>query len=152
MLTLRLTALLSGWFVHTQQQQARTPSSTPISVMKATIDNKLVGFGVWHLPVHQPQPPSSDSKPLSRASDTDLDLEISNAIDHGFLQRWKAAAAEKRSETFKGEKHLYLELLAVHPDYHGLGIGKALVQWGNDKADQTGVPSYLEASRKVRFP
>lgn len=46
----------------------------------------------------------------------------------------------------------YLELLAVHPDFHGKGIGKVLVQWGLDQAEKEGIcASLISATGKDPF-
>lgn len=39
-----------------------------------------------------------------------------------------------------------LEILAVDPDYHRRGVGKALVQWGVDKAISEGLECHLDAT------
>lgn len=45
-----------------------------------------------------------------------------------------------RGETWTDDvDFLVLELLAVHPDYQGLGAGSGLVRWGTDKADEQGI-------------
>ena len=36
------------------------------------------------------------------------------------------------------DKHIYLSLLNTHPDYQGQGAGKALCQWGLEKANKEG--------------
>ncbi|KAI9701717.1 MAG: hypothetical protein M1820_006345 [Bogoriella megaspora] len=40
------------------------------------------------------------------------------------------------SSTFGVDKHLYLMILAVHPDYQRLGIATTLCRWGIDRAAQ----------------
>ena len=35
---------------------------------------------------------------------------------------------------YGADSHIYLGLLATHPSYQGRGAGRALVQWGLDKA------------------
>jgi GNAT superfamily N-acetyltransferase len=36
--------------------------------------------------------------------------------------------------------------MATHPDYRRKGIGRLLVQWGIDVAEQLGLPIYLEST------
>jgi predicted N-acetyltransferase YhbS len=36
--------------------------------------------------------------------------------------------------------------LAVDPGFKGKGIASSLVQWGIDKAEEVGLPAYLESS------
>ncbi|KAF9885571.1 hypothetical protein FE257_012777 [Aspergillus nanangensis] len=60
----------------------------------------------------------------------------------GFLgQLW-----EKREKWIGEKKHIYCHTVAVHPEYQGRGVGKHLVQWGLDTAEQLQVPIYLEST------
>ena len=38
-----------------------------------------------------------------------------------------------------------LDMLVTHPEYRGRGAASMLVQWGCDRADEKGVPVYLDA-------
>jgi predicted N-acetyltransferase YhbS len=40
--------------------------------------------------------------------------------------------------------------MATDPEYQGKGLGKALVQWGCEQADEEGVPAYTEATAAGR--
>ncbi len=44
------------------------------------------------------------------------------------------------------EEHWYLTHLGVHPDRQGSGVGSRLLQAGLDRADEDGLPAYLECS------
>ncbi len=47
---------------------------------------------------------------------------------------------------------LYLEMLAVDPNYQGKGLGRALVKWGLDQAEREGVcASVISAEGKENF-
>ena len=37
-------------------------------------------------------------------------------------------------DKYGADNHIYLSLLNTHPDYQGQGAGKALCQWGLEKA------------------
>ena len=41
-------------------------------------------------------------------------------------------------DKYGANKHIYLGLLATHPNYQGQGTGKALCQWGLEKAKREG--------------
>ena len=49
--------------------------------------------------------------------------------------------------------HLRLEFFGVLPERQGTGLGTALIEHGHRKADQLGLPCYLETftERNVRF-
>jgi len=49
-------------------------------------------------------------------------------------------------EIMQGKKHVYLSILAIHPDHQRKGAGIAGLQWGTDKADELDLPAYLESS------
>jgi ribosomal protein S18 acetylase RimI-like enzyme len=44
------------------------------------------------------------------------------------------------------EPHWYLTHLAVRPGDQGRGLGRALLQWGVERADEEGVGTYLETA------
>jgi GNAT superfamily N-acetyltransferase len=41
-----------------------------------------------------------------------------------------------------------LHMLHTDPEYQGQGAGGALMEWGKQKADELGLPTYLESSAK----
>lgn len=47
------------------------------------------------------------------------------------------------------EAHYYLNLLAVHPELQGKGLGSALMQPILDICDQEGIPAYLETGTET---
>lgn len=53
---------------------------------------------------------------------------------------------DSRREFMGGQPHVILDTLICHPDHHRRGAGRMLMQWGLDKADELGLPAYLEAS------
>lgn len=61
-------------------------------------------------------------------------------------------AMEKIHKRRMAEPHWYLAALGVDPELQGQGRGSALVQEGADRADQEGVPCYLETSRERNLP
>ncbi|KAL4891457.1 acyl-CoA N-acyltransferase [Aspergillus ambiguus] len=57
---------------------------------------------------------------------------------------------EKREKYIGEKKHVYCHTVAVHPEYQGRGVGKKLMQWGLDVAEQLKVPIYLESTHEGR--
>ena len=49
-------------------------------------------------------------------------------------------------DKYGADKHMYLSLLNTHPTYQGHGAGKALCQWGLEKAKREGWRVTLFAS------
>lgn len=50
------------------------------------------------------------------------------------------------------EPHWYLEFLAADAHLRGRGIGSALIRPGLDRADEDGLPAYLESSKPENVP
>lgn len=57
---------------------------------------------------------------------------------------------DSRWELMGTKPHVILESLVTHPDHHRRGAGGMLVKWGNQRADELGLVSYLEGSRDGR--
>ncbi|KAI9375185.1 acyl-CoA N-acyltransferase [Aspergillus egyptiacus] len=53
---------------------------------------------------------------------------------------------EERGREFLREDDIVLEFLATHPDAQRKGVGKALLTWGMERADQLQRRIYLEAT------
>jgi len=45
----------------------------------------------------------------------------------------------------EGQTPWYLHVVAVHPKYQGTGAGRALLEWGRERAEADNVPMYLES-------
>jgi len=123
-------------------------------VLTIDAEEKCVGVAVWHRPVRQSF--------LSRVADWcvnagfDVWSTISKMIygDGGFNHK-KAAACDKimkqARQEILGEGNekdtWYLAMLAVLPEYHGKGVGKALVKYVTDISDRDGMRCYVPTSR-----
>ncbi|KAF9871432.1 GNAT family [Colletotrichum karsti] len=53
---------------------------------------------------------------------------------------------DMRVKLFGKRRYIYLSTIAVDPDHQRKGIGRKLMQWGADVADQLELPIYTEAS------
>ncbi|KAI0100860.1 acyl-CoA N-acyltransferase [Nemania sp. FL0031] len=46
--------------------------------------------------------------------------------------------------------HIYLFIIFTHPDYRRQGVGKQVMDWGNNKADELGLELFLDATAMGR--
>ncbi|KAK6358636.1 hypothetical protein TWF730_007959 [Orbilia blumenaviensis] len=61
---------------------------------------------------------------------------------------WKESQAKMQSTVWTNpEGYWFCNILAIHPDCQGKGIGKALMNEVFDIADSEGIPCYLESSK-----
>lgn len=63
---------------------------------------------------------------------------------------WKERQHEAQSQIWDDPRGYYFcNIVAVHPECQGLGVGRKLFEAVTDRADQEGVKCYLESSRNV---
>ncbi|KAI4723092.1 hypothetical protein E4T48_00778 [Aureobasidium sp. EXF-10727] len=67
-------------------------------------------------------------------------------INFGAIADFREAQAESKREILAGRKHALLKVLATLPAAQRKGAGAAGLIWGLQKADELGLPAYLEAS------
>ena len=76
------------------------------------------------------------------------------AADRASLDEGAGGLGANADDAFPAERDVwYLEVVGVHPDEQGAGIGSRLVGTGLERADATGAASYLEtpSAANVRF-
>ncbi len=91
---------------------------------------------------------------------TSMYLKVPGFLHQMILIGWKnlsrITACEEYASKVHGEimpgPHWYLWGLAVDPDYQGQGIGTRLMEPGLAKADQQGLPTYLETHDDKNIP
>lgn len=68
----------------------------------------------------------------------------------GAREKFMVNIFKSRWEVMGTRPHVILGTLTTHPDHHRRGAGGMLVRWGNERADELGLESYLEGSRDGR--
>lgn len=66
--------------------------------------------------------------------------------NEALLEEFDNNLAKYKREILNGKPYVYLKILAVLPQYHRRGVGSMHLRSGIEKADELGLPSYLEAS------
>ncbi|KAL4804434.1 acyl-CoA N-acyltransferase [Aspergillus unguis] len=121
---------------------------------KPDIDNdRIVGICWWHPPVRKSGP-----TPLAiRTQDALLSVRqlIANIryLGRGGLhldryRRWKELQRKTHSRIWTDERGYYFcNVIAVRSEMRGHGLGRRLVEAVTEKADDEGMPCYLESSK-----
>ncbi|KAI0017135.1 acyl-CoA N-acyltransferase [Xylariomycetidae sp. FL0641] len=94
----------------------------------------IVGWAKWV----QPLTPTSPARPSQLPWPEDADLAFADEF-FGCLER-------KHSEHMQDRPHWYLELLGVRKSHQRKGLGKRLLRWGLQRADEDQVEAFLSAS------
>jgi len=105
------------------------------------VDQERAGAALW-------APPDT-----WRAKPKDLAREMPNAIR--LFGRNLPRALRMLSSIEKAHPkgpHNYLAVLGTDPDHQGKGTGSALVAHVTDRADEEGMPCYLESSKESNLP
>ncbi|KAN0086653.1 Acyl-CoA N-acyltransferase [Elaphomyces granulatus] len=123
------------------------PPSAPIS--------RIIGVSCWLVP----HPPSVPESWYTRYQNWLLSLrQLLNNIrflGHGGLNTrrywiWKARQSEAQQEVWTDPQGYYFcNIIAVRPDAQGKGVGRKLFEVVTQRADEEGVPCYLESSKWV---
>lgn len=94
---------------------------------------EIVGFAKWVRPgAPIEMPPPADAFPQD--GNPTLAVEFFGAL----------TAAHKR--IMEEKPHWYLELIAVRKEWMGQGAASAMMKWGIERADEDGLPCFLEAT------
>ncbi|RDW81248.1 uncharacterized protein DSM5745_04805 [Aspergillus mulundensis] len=143
----RNAASLSAHFRHGLAIRA------PIYIAKDTASNRVVGICWWH-----PPEPTSSSPPFThQAQDALLSIRqfLFNIRYRGRgglrlnrYRQWKALQAKKHDRIWTDERGYYFcNVIAVRAEMRGLGLGRRLVEVVTERADEEGMPCYLESSK-----
>ncbi|KAL2207825.1 acyl-CoA N-acyltransferase [Sarocladium strictum] len=97
--------------------------------------DKIIAYGKWKPPgVPIEDPPSAEHWPQDGNSE----------LGPRFFGRFAAL----HREIMQGREHWYLELVVTHKAAGGRGAARKLMEWGLERADRDGLPTFLEATRE----
>ncbi|GFN18955.1 hypothetical protein AtubIFM54640_008337 [Aspergillus tubingensis] len=145
-------AVRCRWGINNAIFQVATDTDTSKS---SPGEKKIVGVSCW-LP---PTPPDTPETWYSWTQNWLLSFrQTLNNVWHfgrGGLRTnrywiWKERQHEAQGQIWDDPKGYYFcNIVAVHPECQGLGVGRKLFEAVTDRADQEGVKCYLESSRNV---
>ncbi|XRM36518.1 hypothetical protein ABZX51_000017 [Aspergillus tubingensis] len=69
-------------------------------------------------------------------------------FDQVFCDTFFGGLDQARRTIMGSRPHYYLDALITHPDYRRQGAASMLIQWGCDRADQDGIPIWVDSSQE----
>lgn len=123
-----------------------------------TQTGECMGMACWTVPgatVHNPFIKSAIKAYAWDAKMGWTPAEIEDMFAHVSEVEWDAAIVRndvRRAEYFKGEGHWFLAPVCTWPKWQGKGVGRKLLAWGIEQADETvpATPVYLESAPTAR--
>ncbi|KAL4817431.1 acyl-CoA N-acyltransferase [Aspergillus spinulosporus] len=140
---------LHGLAIHAPIYVAKAPASDRAS----DASDRIVGVCWWHPPT-----PAAARAPLAHRTQ-DLLLSVRQLLfniryrGRGGLRldryrQWKALQAQKHRRIWTDPRGYYFcNVIAVRAEMRGLGLGRRLVEVVTERADEEGMPCYLESSK-----
>lgn len=133
------TRLVSDWWSAVHTCAVTDPS---IVLLKAFLKSPetgaeiIIGLARYRLPQLQALPRAGlwDSMPLTEDHDQEL--------CHAFI----SLLGDCRDRVMNGRPHYFIELLGTVHEEKGKGVGRALLQWGCDRADEESVEVFVETN------
>ncbi|KAK5112018.1 hypothetical protein LTR62_004552 [Meristemomyces frigidus] len=154
------------WRIAKQKKHITDPESVGFKVHPVGQPEVLVGYARWFKPgatarkkaadaaarqtcetngeVHAAAAPNLESHGVEAAAAAD---QTSPRCNNELLEDFMQTLGAKAEEIWGNEAEYWtLHAFAVHPEHQGHGLARRMMQWGFDKADEDGLPIYLEAS------
>lgn len=118
-------------------------------VVRDSQSKALVSVARWHLQTKDKSLQDIQDEDVAARQKRDGQDPVSGA-NLSAINDFRDAQAKGKRDTLQGRAHVKLGSLVTHPDYRGRGAGTLALNWGLQKADELGVPTYLEATDKGR--
>lgn len=124
-----------------------------IHVFKAVDDSlpandpyeRIVGVSQWKL--YPKQRSEEEMKKEEEEGEQDeKEYGVPEGMNRDCVESFHNVCAEYKRRHLGREPYILLQVLATRPDQHRKGVGSLAMQWGCDKADEFGLPAYLEGS------
>ncbi|PNS20578.1 hypothetical protein CAC42_305 [Sphaceloma murrayae] len=108
-----------------------------------------IGAARWQLVTKAKSAVEMETDEAQASKDRAADRPVDN-VRYDRFEEFRVAQYKSKKEHLAGRPYLYLKSIATHPDHQRKGAGKVMMRWGLRKADDLGVPAYLEASEAGR--
>ena len=107
--------------------------------------NKIVGISEWKI---YPKPRTEEEMEEERRQDAEEPM--TPGIFVPLVEEFSRIIGRLRKERMGHQAYILLDFLATLPQHRRRGIGAMHLQWGSKKADELGLPLYLESSAMGR--
>lgn len=106
---------------------------------------QVVGVSNWR--IYDEERTEEDFQREKEESERDTaELGDPPGVDLAVVEDFHGVVQEYRKKHFGGKPYMLLHVLATRPDQARKGVGALSMEWGCKKADELGLPAYLEGS------
>lgn len=106
---------------------------------------QVIGVSNWR--IYDEERTEEDFQREKEESERDTaELGDPPGVDLAVVQDFHGVVQEYRKKHFGGKPYVLLYVLATRPDQARKGVGALSMEWGCKKADELGLPAYLEGS------
>ncbi|KAL5339531.1 acyl-CoA N-acyltransferase [Aspergillus crustosus] len=124
---------------------------THVIVAEDEESGEVVGCSRWVIPSDEAGKSAKELLSAATAGEkgdgAEVQLELPEGTNLEIYEGFFVTLKEKADEYLQTDD-VVLEFLATAPEHQGKGIGKALVRWGTDQADQQQRRIYVEATEQ----
>ena len=108
---------------------------------------KVVGISQWR--IFPRERTEQEMKQEEEASDKeDKEYGSPPGMSEAVVDDFSGATSEYKEKHLGRKAHVLLYILATRPEHERRGVGAMSLNWGTKKADEMGLPVYLEGSPK----
>lgn len=106
---------------------------------------KIVGIARWGI-YTKPRDEETMKAEAAEGEREEKERGRTPGIVEAIADQFREQVSAARKKYAGGDAHVILYLLATRPEHHRRGVGAMHLKWGTEKADELGLPAYLEAS------
>ncbi|KAF2638968.1 hypothetical protein P280DRAFT_470971 [Massarina eburnea CBS 473.64] len=113
----------------------KDPTTTLLKAVDDVTGDSMA-FAKWNIYLTEEMARNSPGRPIP--NEPGCNFEACKAFFGGLV--------EKKAELMGNRPHFYLHMLHTVPKYQKRGAASTLIKWGMQKADELGLPVYVESS------
>lgn len=109
--------------------------------------DKIVGVSLWKIFPRE----RSEEEMQKEKEQSDKDDEVYGdppGLDTVPIEDFGDVSGEYKKKHLGRKPHVLLQAIGTRPEHGRRGVGALSMKWGTEKADELGLPMYLEASMK----